>query len=76
MKDVLSDIATLGPILQFQLSWKSCKSQHESWGHRVVLFSKRTVHPTGRPSAHALNHMDCSEQILKLVKLSEDSFPD
>ena len=35
----LHQIATLGPILQFQLSWKSGKSQLARWGHEVALLS-------------------------------------
>ena len=30
-------IATLGPILRSQLSWKSEKSQLARWGHKVAL---------------------------------------
>jgi hypothetical protein len=46
-------IATLGPILKSQLSWKSDKSQLARWGHDVVLFSQGTGHPPTHP-----DHMD------------------
>ena len=38
-------IATLGSILDSQLSWESGKFQLARWSHEVVLFSERTTHP-------------------------------
>ena len=38
-------IATLGSILDSQLSWESCKFQLARWSHEVVLFSARTDRP-------------------------------
>ena len=43
-------IATLGSILDFQLSWKSGKFQLARWSHEVVIFSARTDRPTDRPT--------------------------
>ena len=40
-------IATLGSILDSQLSWESGKFQLARWSHKVVIFSVRTVHPAG-----------------------------
>ena len=45
MKYILSDIDTLGPILQFQLGPQS-----------GIIF--KTDLPPGQSSNHALNHMD------------------
>ena len=42
-------IATLGSILDSQLSWESGKFQLARWSHEVVIFSVRTVRPAGRP---------------------------
>ena len=42
-------IATLGPILKFQLSWKSSNSQLTRWGHGVALLSEQTTHPPAHP---------------------------
>jgi hypothetical protein len=39
-------IATLGPILEFQPSWKSCKSQLARWGHEVALLSPGSSQPS------------------------------
>ena len=44
----IRDFATLGSILDFQLSWKSGKFQLARWGHRVVLL----LSGTGRPPDH------------------------
>ena len=47
------DIATLGSIFDFQLSWESGKFQLAKWSHKVVIFSVRTVRPaTRRPPDH------------------------
>ena len=52
-KDAISpfnvfSIATLGSILDLQLSWKSCKFQLTRWSHKVVLFPEGINHlPTG-----------------------------
>ena len=48
----LLDIATLGSILDFQLSWESGKLHLARWSHRVVLFLVRTdwTRPTQRVS--------------------------
>ena len=45
-------IATLGSILDSQLSWESGKFQLARWSHEVVIFPERTTHP---PPTH---HMD------------------
>ena len=42
-------IATLGSILDSQLSWESGKSQLARWSHRVVLFSGLDHPPTPHP---------------------------
>ena len=49
---ILFGIATLGSILDSQLSWESGKSQLARWNHEVVLFSARTdsTRPTRPPS--------------------------
>ena len=47
-------MATLGSILDSQLSWESGKFQLARWSHEVVLFPERTSHP---PATH---HMDFS----------------
>ena len=39
-------VATLGTILDSQLSWESCKFQLARWSHKVVIFPERTTHPT------------------------------
>ena len=44
-------IATLGSILDSQLSWESGKFQLARWSHEVVIFPERTTHP---------DHMDFS----------------
>ena len=41
--------ATLGSILDSQLSWESGKSQLARWSHRVVLFSGLDHPPTPHP---------------------------
>ena len=38
-------IATLGSILDCQLSWESGKFQLARWSQEVVLFPERTTHP-------------------------------
>ena len=51
-------IATLGSILNSELSWESGKSKLARWSHNVALFSKShpPTHPThslrNRPAAH------------------------
>ena len=40
-----SYIATLGSILDSQLSWKSSKFQLARWSHKVAWFSEGTTHP-------------------------------
>ena len=47
-----SIIATLGSILDSQLSWESGKFQLARWSHEVVIFSDRTVRPSDRPPGH------------------------
>ena len=42
-------IATLGSILDSQLSWESGKFQLARWSHEVVLFPERTSHPSTQP---------------------------
>ena len=39
-------IATLGSILDSQLSWESCKFYLAGWSHGVALFSSYPTHPT------------------------------
>ena len=54
-KVFLKTVATLGSILDTQLSWESNKFQLARWSHKVVLFLVRTNranpigpnHPTG-----------------------------
>ena len=38
------EIATLSPILEFQLSWRSNKAQLARWGHEVSIFPYTTTH--------------------------------
>ena len=52
---VVCVIATLGSILDSQLSWESGKFQLARWSHEVVLFPERTTHPsTHRPYQYLL----------------------
>ena len=54
-------IATLGSILDSQLSWESGKFQLARWSHEVVLFPERTTQHkccATDPPTHSPNHMD------------------
>ena len=44
-------IATLGSILDSQLSWESGKFQLARWSQEVALFPVNTTHPPTRPPA-------------------------
>ena len=48
----LKPVATLGFILDSQLSWESGKFQLARWSHEVVIFSDRTGHPATQPPDH------------------------
>ena len=45
-------IATLGSILESQLSCESCKFQLAKWGHKVALFLSYAGHPPTLPTAN------------------------
>ena len=45
-------IATLGSILDSQLSWESSKFPLARWSHEVVLYPERTGHPPSHPATH------------------------
>ena len=47
----LSDIATLGSNLDYQLSWESGKSQLARWSQEVEMFPERKP-PSHPPAAH------------------------
>ena len=51
-KVFLKTVATLGSILDSQLSWESGKFQLARWSHEVVIFSDRTAWPAARPPDH------------------------